>query len=55
MLHVPVVDEEEETEDEIEQQQDDGRRKMVFKITCGAVAGTLHKKRFASGMISASS
>ncbi|XP_059204937.1 nuclear body protein SP140-like protein isoform X2 [Centropristis striata] len=44
-------DEEEETEEQTEQQPgvSHDSKKTVFKITCGALAATLHKKRFASG------
>ncbi|KAF3700434.1 Nuclear body protein SP140-like protein [Channa argus] len=40
-----------EDEEEAEQQPvaDDDSRNLVFKVTCGAASGTLHKKRFASG------
>ncbi|XP_028455894.1 nuclear body protein SP140-like protein isoform X1 [Perca flavescens] len=38
---------EEQTEQQPEASNDSGRK--VFKVTCGALAGTLHKKRFASG------
>ncbi|XP_030263681.1 nuclear body protein SP140-like protein isoform X2 [Sparus aurata] len=45
------TDEEEETEEQTEQQSearhDSGRK--VFNVTCGALTGTLHKHRFASG------
>ncbi|XP_029294355.1 nuclear body protein SP140-like protein [Cottoperca gobio] len=46
-----VTDEGGDTEEPTEQQPEasnDGDKK-VFKVTCGAVAGTLHRKRFASG------
>ncbi|XP_068575028.1 nuclear body protein SP140-like protein isoform X1 [Cebidichthys violaceus] len=44
-----VTDEEEEerTEQQPKASHDSGRK--VFRVTCGAVAGTLHQKRFASG------
>ncbi|XP_037647792.1 nuclear body protein SP140-like isoform X3 [Sebastes umbrosus] len=44
-----VTDEEgeEQPEQQPEASRDSGRK--VFKVTCGALAGTLHKKRFASG------
>ncbi|XP_074511424.1 uncharacterized protein LOC141780193 isoform X1 [Sebastes fasciatus] len=44
-----VTDEEgeEQPEQQPEASPDSGRK--VFKVTCGALAGTLHKKRFASG------
>ncbi|KAM6914237.1 uncharacterized protein PEZ65_014675 [Lycodopsis pacificus] len=44
-----VTDEEEEerAEQQPKTSHDSGRK--VFRVTCGAVAGTLHKKRFASG------
>ncbi|KAM7386540.1 hypothetical protein PAMA_009241 [Pampus argenteus] len=42
-----VTDEEGETEEQPE--TGSGSSKTVFKVTCGPVAGTLHKKRFASG------
>ncbi|XP_074511428.1 nuclear body protein SP140-like protein isoform X3 [Sebastes fasciatus] len=44
-----VTDEEgeEQPEQQPEASSDSGRK--VFKVTCGALAGTLHKKRFASG------
>ncbi|KAK2833722.1 hypothetical protein Q5P01_017611 [Channa striata] len=40
-----------DTDEETEQQPeaDDDRSNMLFKVTCGAVCGTLHSKRFASG------
>ncbi|XP_033182003.1 LOW QUALITY PROTEIN: uncharacterized protein LOC113159755 [Anabas testudineus] len=43
--------EEEETEEKMKQQREGhDQSKTVFKVTCGAVAGTLHKSRFASGV-----
>lgn len=46
-----VTDEEGEAEAQTEEQPEASHdsSKKVFKVTCGAVAGTLHKKRFASG------
>ncbi|XP_026212392.1 nuclear body protein SP140-like [Anabas testudineus] len=46
-----VTDEDEEVEEPTEQQQEDedDKSQTVFRVTCGAEAGTLHKKRFASG------
>ncbi|KAM4634615.1 uncharacterized protein sp100.1 isoform 2-T2 [Polymixia lowei] len=42
-----------DTEEEEEEEEPDGghdrRNKPVFKVTCGTIAGTLHKVRFASG------
>lgn len=40
-------EEEEQTEQQPEANHDSWRK--VFRVTCGDVAGTLHKKRFASG------
>lgn len=49
-LNMPT-DEEEETEEQTKRQSearhDSGRK--VFRVTCGALTGTLHKHRFASG------
>ncbi|XP_036943830.1 nuclear body protein SP140-like protein [Acanthopagrus latus] len=42
-----VTDEEEQTEWQSEARHDSGRK--VFRVTCGALTGTLHKHRFASG------
>ncbi|KAM4530536.1 uncharacterized protein PAE49_022997 isoform 2-T2 [Odontesthes bonariensis] len=41
----------EDTDEEVEHQPDGGfdRSQMAFRVTCGAVSGTLYKKRFASG------
>ncbi|KAM9346464.1 uncharacterized protein ABDE67_013070 [Symphorus nematophorus] len=46
-----VEEEEEEAEEPTEQQPEasQDKSKKVFKVTCGALAGTLHEKRFASG------
>lgn len=44
-MHVSNTDEERETEEEPE--TSDGQ--TMFKVTCGALVGTLHKNRFASG------
>ncbi|XP_026212366.1 nuclear body protein SP140-like [Anabas testudineus] len=45
------IGEEEETEEQMKQQQEGhDQSKKVFKVTCGALAGTLHKSRFASGV-----
>lgn len=46
-----ITDEEGEAEAQTEEQPEASHdsSKKVFKVTCGAVAGTLHKKRFASG------
>lgn len=42
-----------ESEEQTEQQPEaDSESSMtVFKVTCGDVAGTLHKKRFGSGNV----
>lgn len=45
-LNMPT-DEEEQTEWQSEARHDSGRK--VFRVTCGALTGTLHKHRFASG------
>lgn len=46
-----VADEEVEMEEQAEQQPEDScdSGKNVFKVTCGALSGTLHVRRFASG------
>ncbi|XP_070779559.1 nuclear body protein SP140-like protein isoform X2 [Enoplosus armatus] len=46
-----ATDEEGEAEEQTEQQPEGShdRSKKVFKVKCGDVAGTLHKRRFASG------
>lgn len=46
-----VTDEEGELEEQTEQQPETSHDsgKKVFKVTCGAQTGTLHKQRFASG------
>lgn len=51
LCDVSITDEEEETEEQAEQQSEashDSSRK-VFNVTCGALTGTLHKHRFATG------
>lgn len=46
-----ITDEEGEMEEQNEQQPEVSHdcSKTVFEVTCGALAGTLYKKRFASG------
>ncbi|KAK9535411.1 hypothetical protein VZT92_007794 [Zoarces viviparus] len=44
-----VTDEEEEERTEQQPKTSHNSGRKVFRVTCGAVAGTLHKKRFASG------
>lgn len=46
-----ITDEEEEMEEQNEQQPEASHdcSKKVFEVTCGTLAGTLYKKRFASG------
>ncbi|XP_037647796.1 nuclear body protein SP140-like isoform X3 [Sebastes umbrosus] len=44
-----VTDEEGEEQPEQQPQASSDSGRKVFKVTCGALAGTLHKKRFASG------
>lgn len=47
---VSVTDEEEELEEQDEQQpQISHASSKKFKVSCGALEGTLHQKRFASG------
>ncbi|KAK2833721.1 hypothetical protein Q5P01_017610 [Channa striata] len=45
------TDDTDEEDEETEQQPeaDEDRSNMLFKVTCGAASGTLHKNRFASG------
>lgn len=48
-LHnVSVLDEEEQT---VQQPEAGLSNTKVFKVTCGGLAGTLHKRRFASGIV----
>lgn len=51
-LHnVSVLDEEEAEEQTVQQPEAGLSNTKVFKVTCGGLAGTLHKKRFASGIL----
>lgn len=51
LLSIP--EEEENAEEQTEEQSDnrEGNHMTVFEVTCGDVAATLHKKRFASGTL----
>lgn len=51
-LHnVSVLDEEEAEEQTVQQPEAGLSNTKVFKVTCGGLAATLHKKRFASGIL----
>ncbi|XP_039861990.1 nuclear body protein SP140-like protein [Simochromis diagramma] len=47
----PTTDEEEAEEQAVQQPEAGLSNTKVFKVTCGGLAGTLHKKRFASGTL----
>lgn len=47
----PTTDEEEAEEQAVQQPEAGLSNTKVFKVTCGDLAGTLHKKRFASGTL----
>ncbi|XP_005949391.1 nuclear body protein SP140-like protein [Haplochromis burtoni] len=47
----PTTDEEEAEEQTVQQPEAGLSNTKVFKVTCGGLAGTLHKKRFASGTL----
>lgn len=50
-LPVYILDEDEEDTEQESDDSHDGRDKTVFKVTCGAIAGMLHRERFASGLL----